>query len=326
MRLRSQIELERHNFTKVAEYSRDLTATSPDDPWNWGTLGDALMELGQYDKAADAYQRMVSLRPDLSSYNRASYYRFVAGDAPGAIEVMKRAIDSGSHSAENVAWCFVDLGNLYFKTGRMTDAERAYQSALRTFEGYYPAHAGLGRAYAAQGKIADAIQSYQRAQAAVPLVEYAAALEDLYTLAGKPEEARKQGEMVDMIDKMEQAAGLNANRNLAMAYADHDRHLQRALELVQKELSGRRDIYTYDALAWTLYKNKKYAEADQAKQKALELGTAEPAFFYHAALIERALGRQDQARQHLQRALALNAHFDPRQSSLAEATLKEIRQ
>src|ERR1700733_8624320 len=50
--------------------------------------------------AAEAYQRMVSLRPDLSSYNRASYYRFVAGDAPGAIEVMKRAIDAGSRSAE----------------------------------------------------------------------------------------------------------------------------------------------------------------------------------------------------------------------------------
>ena len=82
LRLRSQIELERHNFIKVAEYSRELIAISPEDPWNWGTLGDSLMELGQYDKAAEAYQRMVSIRPDLSSYNRASYYRFVAGDSP----------------------------------------------------------------------------------------------------------------------------------------------------------------------------------------------------------------------------------------------------
>ena len=39
LRLRSQIELERHNFTKVAEYSRELTASSPDDPWNWGHAG-----------------------------------------------------------------------------------------------------------------------------------------------------------------------------------------------------------------------------------------------------------------------------------------------
>jgi tetratricopeptide (TPR) repeat protein len=134
LRLRSQIELERHNFTKVAEYSRELIASSPEDPWNWGTLGDSLMELGQYDKAAEAYQRMVNMRPDLSSYNRASYYRFVAGDAAGAIEVMKRAIGAGSQSMENVAWCYVDLGNMYFKTGQVSEAGRAYLSALRPFQ------------------------------------------------------------------------------------------------------------------------------------------------------------------------------------------------
>jgi len=326
LRLRSQIELERHNFTKVAEYSRELIASSPEDPWNWGTLGDSLMELGQYDKAAEAYQRMVNMRPDLSSYNRASYYRFVAGDAAGAIEVMKRAIGAGSQSMENVAWCYVDLGNMYFKTGQVSEAGRAYLSALRAFPGYYPAHAGLGRAYAAQGKIPEAIESYKRAQASVPLVEYAGALQDLYALSGQPDEARKQAEMVDMIDKMEQASGLNVNRNLAMAYADRDRKLDRALALVEGELSGRRDIYTYDALAWALYKNKKFEEAGKAKEKALELGTPEPAFYYHAGMIERALGQTDHARKHLAKALELNARFDPRQAPLAQAALKEIAQ
>jgi tetratricopeptide (TPR) repeat protein len=269
---------------------------------------------------------MVNMRPDLSSYNRASYYRFVAGDAAGAIEVMKRAIGAGSRSAENVAWCYVDLGNMYFKIGQVSEAERAYLSALRAFPGYYPAHAGLGRAYAAQGRIPEAIESYKRAQASVPLVEYAGALQDLYALAGQRDEARKQSEMVDMIDKMEQASGLNVNRNLAMAYADRDRKPDRALALAEKELGGRRDIYTYDALAWALYKNKKYEEAGKAKDKALELGTPEPAFYYHAGMIERALGQTDQARKHLQRALALNARFDPRQAPLAEAALKEIAQ
>jgi tetratricopeptide (TPR) repeat protein len=326
LRLRSQIELERHNFTKVAEYSRELIASSPEDPWNWGTLGDSLMELGQYDKAAEAYQRMVNMRPDLASYNRASYYRFVSGDAAGAIEVMKRAIGAGSRSMENVAWCYVDLGNMYFKIGQAGEAERAYLSALRAFPGYYPAHAGLGRAYAAQGKITEAIESYKRAQASVPLVEYAGALQDLYALAGQPDEARKQAEMVDMIDKMEQATGLNVNRNLALAYADRDRKLDRALALVEAELRGRRDIYTYDALGWALYKNKKFEEAGKAKEKALELGTPEPAFYYHAGMIERALGQTDQAHKHLQKALALNTRFDPRQAPLAEAALKEIAQ
>ena len=160
----------------------------------------------------------------------------------------------------------------------------------------------------------------------MPLVEYAGALQDLYARAGQPVEARKRAEMIDMIDKMEQASELNVNRNLAMAYADRDRKLDRALALVEAELPGRRDIYPYDALAWALYKNKEYEEAGKAKEKALELGTPEPAFYYHAGMIERALGQTDQARMHLEKALALNVRFDPRQAPLAEAALKGIAQ
>jgi tetratricopeptide (TPR) repeat protein len=325
LRLRSEIELERHNFTQAAAYSREMTTRAPDDPWNWGTLGDASMELGDYEHAADAYQRMIALRPDLASYNRASYYRFVAGDSDGAIEVMKRAIAAGSPSSENTAWCLVDLGNMYFKTGRVGEAERAYTAALRVFPKYYPAYAGLGQVYAGQGKTQAAIDHYRRAQEAVPLPQYAAALEDLYTAAGAGEEARRQAAMLDVLDRMETAAGQTANRALAMAFADHDRRPGRALQLAQAELAVRRDIYTYDALAWALYKNKRYAEADEAKERALALRTKEPAFYYHAGMIELALGQKAESRRHLEQALSLNPKFDPRQAPLAQAALAEVR-
>ncbi len=83
LRLRSAIELERHDFPRAAENSRELIRIAPEDPWNYGTLGDSLMELGEYSAAADAYQKMVQLRPDMASYNRAAYYRFVAGRRQG---------------------------------------------------------------------------------------------------------------------------------------------------------------------------------------------------------------------------------------------------
>src|SRR5215467_11377043 len=122
LRLKSAIELERHDFPEVERHSRRLIEIAPDDPWNWGTLGDSLMELGKYSDAADAYQTMVRLRPDMSSYNRAAYYRFVAGDAAGAIEIMKRAVEAGSRSPENIAWCLADLGNMELKIGRVAEA------------------------------------------------------------------------------------------------------------------------------------------------------------------------------------------------------------
>jgi tetratricopeptide (TPR) repeat protein len=325
LRLRSEIGLERHQFAEVAEWSREMTRIASDDAWNWGTLGDALMEMGEYDRAAEAYQKMVTLKPNQSSYNRASYYRFVLGDAQGAIAIMQQAIAAGSPSPENTAWCWVDLGNLYFKTGRLDDAARAYAAALGTFAGYYPAYAGLGRVQAAEGRYEQAIESYKRAQAAVPMPEYAAALADLYDRTGNKVEAQRQLEMVDVVDKMARANNEKTNRNLAMVFADQGRNLERALELAQAELKVRGDVYTYDALAWTLYKNGKYQEAESAAAKALAFGTPEPGFYYHAGMIANALGNKVDARKYLERALALNPRFDLRQAALAEAALRDAR-
>ena len=51
---------------------------------------------------------------------------------------------------------------------------------------------------------------------------------------GKPEEAKKQLELIDVVDQLAQASGEKTNRNLAMIYADQGRKLDRALELVGK--------------------------------------------------------------------------------------------
>ncbi len=321
LRLRSEVELERHNFKKVAEYSRDLTKIAPEDSWNWGTLGDALIEIGDYEHAADAYQKMVTMRPDLSSYNRAAWYHFLAGDMPGAITIMEQAIKAGSASPENTAWCLVELGHLFMKSGRIDEAAQAYDAAVKVFPGYHPGYAGLGRSQAARGDLKSAIASFERAQASTPLPDYAAALFDLYTAAGEPKKAQDQIELVDLTDKLGRTNGETANRNLAMIYADHDLHVERALELATAELNVRRDVYTYDTLAWALYKNGKQREAEKAIAEALKLGTPEPMFYYHAGMIARDPAKK---KEYLTKALALNSHFDFRQAAVAEKTLKEV--
>ena len=288
-RLLTITRLERHLFAQAAESSRRLIAINPADPWNWGTLGDALIELGDYEAAADAYQKMVSLRPDLASYNRAAHYRFLVGDVSGAIDIMKKAIEAGSPSAENVAWCLVDLGGIYFKTGQYASAKQAFSDALRTFRNYHPAYAGLGKVLAETGELKAAIENYLRAQEITPLPDYAAALYDLYKKTGQNEKAAKQMELLEVIDQLARANGERANRNLVLAFADHDLKLDRALELAQGELEFRKDIYSYDALAWALYKNRRYVEAKQYMDKALKLNTAESAFRAHADAIAKAV-------------------------------------
>jgi tetratricopeptide (TPR) repeat protein len=289
LRLMTETELERHLFAQAVESSRRLIKIDGADPWNWGTLGDAYIEIGNYESAAEAYQKMVALRPDLASYNRAAHFHFLYGDVPGAIEIMKRAIQSGSSSPENVAWCMVDLGNIYLKTGDRAMAKQTFTDALRTFKNYHPAYAGLAKVLAESDDIPGAIENYQRAQEITPLPDYAAALYDLYEKAGQPAQAKKQMELLDTLDKLSRATGEKANRNLVLAFADHNVKLDRALQLAQGELEFRRDIYSYDALAWALYKNGRYSEAQGYMQKALQLKTPEPAFQRHAEAISKAL-------------------------------------
>jgi tetratricopeptide (TPR) repeat protein len=290
-RLLIETQLERHLFAKAAETSRRLIKMDGADPWNWGTLGDALTEIGEYNEAAEAYQKMVTLRPDLASYNRASHFHFLFNDIPGAIDIMKKAIEAGSSSPENVAWCMVDLGNIYFKSGQYELAAKEFTDAQRTFRGYHPAYAGLAKTQAEMGDVKSAIENYKRAQEITPLPDYAAALFDLYKKTGQAALAQKQMELLDAIDHVSRATGETANRNLVFAFADHDIKLDRALELAKGELEFRRDIYSYDALAWALYKNHQYAEAQKYMERAMALKTPEPLFRKHAEAISKVLER-----------------------------------
>jgi tetratricopeptide (TPR) repeat protein len=309
-RRKIEIEMHRHRFKQVVGLAEALARERSGDSTVWALMGDALMELGEYERAADAYQRTVDLKPGLAGYNRVAFYRFVTGDAEGAIQAMRQAIRVGAPAPENIAWCLADLGNILLKTGEIEAAEQEFRRALARFPGYHPALAGLARVFDAQGRTSEAIESLLQAQARAPFPEYTGMLARLYRKAGKADLANQQIALLDVADRLGQAAGERANRNLALAFADLRHRTERALELARAELEVRCDVYTYDALAWALFRAGKTAEAADAMRKALSHGTPEPSFHQHAAQIFEALGDEGEARKHRQRAAALNPRLE----------------
>jgi tetratricopeptide (TPR) repeat protein len=272
-------------------------------------LGDSLMEMGQYAAAEKAYRRMMEAGPNLASYNRIAYHRFVTGQSGEALAWMNLAVEAGSAIPENLAWCLVEFGDMLFKTGHTQDAHTVYDRALETLSGYHRANAALGRFYAAAGDYQLAIERFQKAQAVIPLPDYVAALEALYAKVGQPREAAKQRELLDAIDKLGMANGEKGNRMLAVDYADENRNLDRALSLALGEVETRKDVYTYDALSWVLFRIGRQKEAEEASAKATAQNTPEPMFLYHAGLIAMAGGRTREGEDMLRRALALNPNF-----------------
>jgi tetratricopeptide (TPR) repeat protein len=282
------------------------------------------MEMGQYDAAGKIYQHMLALSPNLSSYNRVAYQTFVTGDSKQALAWMATAIQAGSPIPENLAWCLVEFGDMLFKTGRIADAHLAYQQALEILPGYHRANAALGREYAAAGKFDEAAASFQKAQAVIPLPEYAGALESIYTKLGRSAEAAQQTKLIEVIDKLSRVNGEKGNRMLAVVYADEKRNPDRAVELMRGELETRKDVYTYDALSWVLFRSGDQKAAEEASQKALAIHTPEPMFLYHAGVIAMGGGNEQAAKELLGQALALNPEFSFPEAQDAKERLRAL--
>lgn len=317
-RLANELDMLRHQFRRVADRASRMLEVRSTDAGTWGNLGDALMELGEYRRAFEAYSNMLSIRAAAESYSRMAWYKFVNGDAQTAIALMQTGIAQGG-KPEPVAWCHAELGDMLFKTGRIAAARRAYDDAIRLFPRLHRAHAGLGRWHESQGRPTAAVASYTRAASIVPMIEYHGALANL---AGTPAEARTQWGMVEAIHKLEVARGEKTNRALAVLYADAGTNLAKALELAEAELANRNDVYTFDALGWVCFKLGRRREAREYSAKAVALNTPEPAFHFHAGAVALAAGRREEGVKHLKRCLELNPVYDRKQGALAARLLQ----
>jgi tetratricopeptide (TPR) repeat protein len=324
-----------HRFSDAIIYAQKALALGSGDLSSFAIVGDANADMGEYERAAVAYSRLdisgESTSEPRNVYvrdSRTSYLKFVSGDTAGAIRLMQNAVAAGTEArlpAENLAWLYYELGEYEFQAGDVAAANNAYLAALNIHPGDYRALAGLGKLRGNQGRYAESIKLYQAAIAVVPMPIYVAELGDLYTKAGNPAEARKQYQLVQYIGLLGHINQVLHNRDLALFYADHDMKLDEALALAHKEFEVRHDIYTWDALAWALYKNGRYQEASDAIENALRPGARDALLFFHAGMIAKRLGQNALAKDRLQQALSINPRFHVIYASVAMQQLKLLQ-
>ncbi len=323
VKLKAALLLTYHRFDEALEVAQAARAMHPQDSENYGAMTDALVELGRYEEVFETAQMMIDLRQDTSSYARASYLRALHGDTEGAIEMMRSAAWAAK-DPESIAWCRVHLGDELMNAGEVAAAEHEYDVALHVFPDYHTALAAKARARLAADDAASAMEFYKQAQARVPLPETAIALGDLYTSLGRSDEARRQYELVEFIERAGSIESQTYSRNLALFWADRDVKLDEALAIARRERTERADIYTSDALAWCFFKKGQLAEAKAAMDEALRLGTRDARLFYHAGMIHHGIGDRRNAAKYLKRALEVNPSFDVLQADVARQTLRLI--
>jgi tetratricopeptide (TPR) repeat protein len=316
-----------HQFAAARDLSRQLLVVQPDSAEPWELLGDALLELGEYDEAGDAYEKAQSFGSTVSAESRLGRLAWLHGDVERARSrfeaALARARQSGDNDPEPVAWCLWQLGDLAFATGGNGVARQRYEEALATFPRSIPTIGALARLDAAEGRIDRAMSGYEKAIALDPVPLFLAALADLHDARGNARRIEDLFHRIDLGASDERDRRLD-RRQLANLWADHDMRAEEAYALAAADAAERNDIYAADTLAWSALKSGRLPEAQRAIASAMRLGTRDAKLYYHAGMIAAAAGDDPAARKYLREALSLNPGFDFLQAKIARRTLQQL--
>jgi tetratricopeptide (TPR) repeat protein len=283
LRMLGAIDLSQHRFREALEIGQRARDERPDDAWNYGVIGDALIELGEYDKAFDAFDKMMSLRPSAAAYARVSYARELRGDLTGASDAMRLASGAAPpQDLEAQAWYSTQLAELSLKRGQLEEADREYRRANFFYPNYPLAMVGRGKVKVEQGRREEALEIYLDQLKRTPTIDLASRIGDLYADRGNAAEAERYYQLAEDVA----GPGLaQTEAALALFLADHNRKLGEAVRIAEGIAAMRHDIFTDDTLAWAYFKTGRIGEAYSASLKATRTGSRDARILGHAAAI-----------------------------------------
>jgi tetratricopeptide (TPR) repeat protein len=290
LRMLGAIYLSQHRFRDALDVGRRARNLRPDDAWNYGVMGDALVELGEYDEAFAAFDKAGSMRPSATAYARVAYGRELRGDLDGALQAMQMADRAtAAQDAEARAWYAAQIGDLYLKMGRLVDADREYRRAAFVFPNYPYAIVGQGKVKRALGDRGAALSFYLDQFSRTPTLDLAWRIGDLYADGNVLEESERYYQLAE---DLAGPAAAQTEAQLALFLAEHDRKLHEAVAVAEHVAAARHDIFTEDALAWAYYKAGRLGDAETASTQALRTGTREERIRSHASAIRAAINRR----------------------------------
>jgi tetratricopeptide (TPR) repeat protein len=307
-----------HRFHEAETVARELVSMR-ERPFDYGVLGDVLVDQGKVREGAAAYQKMIDLRPDLQSYARAAHVRWLTGDLNGAIELMKLAVAGSSpNDADAAAWAYTRLSLYQLQQGATQQALDSCSAAKALNSNYAPAMLARGRILLALHRPIDAVVELQRAAELNPLPEYQWALADALVLTGDRDRAKQfESQLI--------SRGASEDpRAFSLYLATRGENVEQAVRMAEHELTNRGDVFTHDALAWALAIAGRSAEAQEHARQALSEGTVDARLFLHAGIIAALNNDITEAKRWLHRASLIEQMLLPSEQAQLETWQRKV--
>ncbi len=315
--MQARVEYESHHFAVARDRAAALTKIEPGKSRGFALLGDALLEFGDLDQAAAAYDEMQKLKGDpVEAETRLARIELARGAHDSARMHFEKALEAArdwsTQSPEIVAWCLVQSGQLAFNIGQWDAAEKNFQAALAERRDDIGALEHLGELRAAQEKYDEAISLYEKVIARTPRPEFRQALGDVYAAMGKLADAAIWHTRArDAYLKDATEGNSHYFHHLAGFFSDTEENAGEALKWARRDLELRHTPTAKDTLAWALYRGGEFESAATAARGALSNGSKDAHILFHAGMIFLAAGDAVRGKE----TLAEAARINPRHNS-----------
>jgi tetratricopeptide (TPR) repeat protein len=272
---------------------------------SWGILGDAFMDLGKYRSADSCYHMMRTLDPGFHSLVRIARRTVIIGEYDEAVHHFRMGIDSaeafgdssgvGSNEwIRDLADAHVRLGMLYLSHGEIDSAREQAAASLGVLPGYVPAHCLEAEVLRIDRKFGASRHIYAKLIEGSTDPRLKSAFARVYADQRQPHRVKPLvRQTAEEYEALFDTFPDIVRRDYVEFLLEWNLDLERALSLAVTESKRRRDVFTYDVLAWAYYKNGKYDFAWSSIGFALRKGTRHPRILYHAAVIAKAAGKTD---------------------------------
>ncbi|TVQ31791.1 MAG: hypothetical protein EA356_13840 [Geminicoccaceae bacterium] len=316
----AELAIRQQNWARA---SRDIDRLLEDDQ---GALSGALLAgslrvaQGDYAGGRAWFVRAGEMNPDAPQPLLGVVQSFIAeNDVAGALEVLAARVEETRDDA--LAWNL--MAQLHAREGRADAAAEAHDQAIAAQPSWARPYRELAELQERAGRTDLAISTLERGVEAgadpVGLVLQRAFVE---------QRAERFAAAIDTYERLldggnESDLVVNNFAALVADFAyDDPRRMERASTLAARFQSSS-EAYFLDTLGWLRYRQGDAAAALPLLRRATALLPADPQLNYHAGVVFHATGDTDQARTHLQRALADDeADFMGRDHALA--LLEEI--
>lgn len=321
--LKASVLLSLHEFEKGLKVAEKAVAINPYNANIYGALVDANVELGNYEKAVEKADKMVSIRPDLRSYSRISYLREIHGDVEGSKEAMTMAVKAGYPGYESTAWARYTLAKIYENYGDLSNAEMHYQKTLQERPNYAFAIDGLANIELKKGNLENAEKLAEKAISIIPEVSFYETLASIYMVTNREEKAKEMAHEIISMMKEDEASGHLMDLDKAKVYLDLLDEPDKALKLAEKEYAARPENIDVNLFISQIYvQQEKFSEAKKHLEIAKKTNSQKPELLLTEGFIQWHDNNKKEAQKLFNMAFEKNPYLTGELATEAKLKLK----